>query len=38
MDLPSRGKNSLITVLVCAPDNQDLEDLMALAEDSLEVE
>ena len=38
MDLPSRGKNSLITVLVCAPDNKDLEDLMTLAEDSLEVE
>ena len=38
MDLPSRGKNSLITVLVCAPDNKDLEDLMSLAEDSLEVE
>ena len=38
MDLPSRGKNSLITVLVCAPDNKDLEDLMTLAEESLEVE
>ena len=38
MDLPSRGKNSLITVLVCAPDNKNLEDLMTLAEESLEVE
>lgn len=38
MDLPSRGKNTLITVLICASDDKEMESLMALVEESLKVE
>lgn len=37
MDLPERGKNTLLTILVCAPDNKELENMMAFVEEHLTV-
>lgn len=38
IDIPDKGKNSLLTVLICASDNKEMEGLMTLVEESLEVE
>ena len=38
MDIPSKGKNHLLTVLISAADNEQLQDLLDFTEEYLSVE
>ena len=38
MDIPSKGKNNLLTVLISAADNEQLQDLLDFTEEYLSVE
>ncbi|MBO5815531.1 MAG: hypothetical protein J6R30_05400 [Bacteroidales bacterium] len=38
LDIPSKGKNNLLTVLVCAANNDELQSLVDFVEEYLDVE